>query len=65
MAVICLKEQDMFALGGLRFPNRLKCAQNCHKFRKISQNWLRPRENGDGGGFCRSAANELWDLATS
>ena len=55
----------MIAIGGLRCLNRLYCAQNSHKSRKMSQKCLRRRESRDRGGFCDSAATEFWDLATS
>ena len=65
MTVICLHEQDMVAIGGLRLLNRLYCAKNWHKSRKLSQKWLRRRENRERGGFRDTAATEFWDLATS
>ena len=55
----------MIAIGRLRFLNLLNCAQNWHKFCKMSQRCLRRRENRDRGGFSGNPATEIWDLATS
>ena len=65
MTVISLQEQDMSAIGGMRFLNRLHCAQNGPKSSKMSQKCLRRQENCDRGGFWDSAATEFMDLATS